>query len=113
MNESFHQTKAPLAYLIKKVLHTKHSESFEYTITKTTMQAMNIITLNADAIDLMQQGNFQDAIPVFRVALRELHDRFTDDQKQDMDPWKILSLSSNRLLSMKTTTLSVSTTEPC
>jgi tetratricopeptide (TPR) repeat protein len=85
MNESFHQTKAQLAYLIKKVLHTKHSESFEYTITKTTMQAMDIITLNADAIDLMQQGNFQDAIPVFRVALRELHDRLTDDQKQDMD----------------------------
>jgi tetratricopeptide (TPR) repeat protein len=49
------------------------------------MQAMDIITLNANAIDLMRQGNFQDAIPVFRVALNELQDRLTYDQKQDMD----------------------------
>jgi tetratricopeptide (TPR) repeat protein len=48
------------------------------------MQAMDIITRNANAIDLMRQGNFQDAIPIFRVALSELHDRLADDQKQDM-----------------------------
>jgi tetratricopeptide (TPR) repeat protein len=49
------------------------------------MQAMDIITLNANAIGLLRQGNFQDAIPVFLVALSKLHDRLTEDQKQDMD----------------------------
>jgi tetratricopeptide (TPR) repeat protein len=46
---------------------------------------MDIITLNNNAVDLMQQGNFQKAISVFRGALRELLHHVADDLKEDMD----------------------------
>jgi tetratricopeptide (TPR) repeat protein len=51
------------------------------------MQAMDIITVNNNAVNLMRQGSFQQAIPFFLSALRELH-RVTEVQKQNtsMEP---------------------------
>jgi hypothetical protein len=57
------------------------------------MQAMDIIALNNNAVDialnnnavnLMRHGSFQNAIPYFLSALRELH-RITGVQKQSMN----------------------------
>jgi tetratricopeptide (TPR) repeat protein len=44
---------------------------------------MDIIAMNNNAVNLMQQGCFQEAIPVFLSALRELH-RITGVQNQSM-----------------------------
>jgi tetratricopeptide (TPR) repeat protein len=48
------------------------------------MQAMDIIAVNTNAVDLMRQGSFQKAIFFFRAALRELH-LITGAQKQNMN----------------------------
>jgi tetratricopeptide (TPR) repeat protein len=45
---------------------------------------MDIIAVNNNAVSLMQQGSFQEAIPFFLSALRELH-RITRVQKQNMN----------------------------
>jgi tetratricopeptide (TPR) repeat protein len=45
---------------------------------------MDIIALNNDAVNLMRHGSFQNAIPYFLSALRELH-RITGVQKQSMN----------------------------
>jgi tetratricopeptide (TPR) repeat protein len=47
------------------------------------MQAMDIIAVNNNAVSLMRQGSFQNAIPFFLSALRELH-RTTGVQQQNM-----------------------------
>jgi hypothetical protein len=47
---------------------------------------MDIITLNANAVDLMRRGSLQQAVSVFRVAINELLQSVSDDdQEQDMD----------------------------
>jgi tetratricopeptide (TPR) repeat protein len=48
---------------------------------------MDVIAVNNNAVNLVQQGSFQEAILLFISALRELH-RFTGVQKQtmNMDP---------------------------
>jgi tetratricopeptide (TPR) repeat protein len=48
------------------------------------MQAMDIIAVNNNAVNLMQQGCFQEAIPFFLSALREFH-RIAGVQKQNMN----------------------------
>jgi tetratricopeptide (TPR) repeat protein len=48
------------------------------------MQAMDIIAVNNNAVKLMHQGSFHEAIPLFLSALRELH-RITGVQKQSMN----------------------------
>jgi tetratricopeptide (TPR) repeat protein len=45
---------------------------------------MDIIALNNNAVNLMRHGSFQNAIPYFLSALRELH-RITGVQKQSMN----------------------------
>jgi tetratricopeptide (TPR) repeat protein len=47
---------------------------------------MDIITLNNNAVKLMQTGNVQKAIFVFRGALRELLHHVADDKNQEMEP---------------------------
>jgi tetratricopeptide (TPR) repeat protein len=51
------------------------------------MQAMDVIAVNKNAVDLMQQGCFREAIPFFLSAIRELH-RLTGmrNQNMSMDP---------------------------
>jgi tetratricopeptide (TPR) repeat protein len=49
-----------------------------------SMQAMDIIAVNNNAVKLMHQGSFHEAIPLFLSALRELH-RITGVQKQSMN----------------------------
>jgi hypothetical protein len=46
---------------------------------------MDIIALNANAVDLMRRGFLQPAISVFRVAVNGLLQSVGDDQEQDMD----------------------------
>jgi tetratricopeptide (TPR) repeat protein len=46
---------------------------------------MDIITLNNNAVKLMQQGNFQKAVSFFRGALRDLLHLVAEDQQQHMD----------------------------
>jgi tetratricopeptide (TPR) repeat protein len=48
------------------------------------MQAMETIAENNDAVNLMLQGSFQEAIPFFLSALRELH-RIAVVQRQNMN----------------------------
>jgi hypothetical protein len=48
------------------------------------MQAMDIVAVNTNAVNLMQQGSFQKAIFFFHAALRELH-RITGVQKQNVN----------------------------
>jgi hypothetical protein len=47
------------------------------------MQAMDIVAVNTNAVNLMRQGSFQKAIFFFRAGLRELH-LITGVQKQNM-----------------------------
>jgi tetratricopeptide (TPR) repeat protein len=51
------------------------------------MQAMDIIEVNNNAVNLMRRGSFRKAIPFFLSALRELH-RITGLQRQstNMNP---------------------------
>jgi hypothetical protein len=48
------------------------------------MQTMDIIAVNNNAVNLMRQGSFRQAIPFFLSAVRELH-RITGDQKENMN----------------------------
>jgi tetratricopeptide (TPR) repeat protein len=66
---------------------------------------MDIIALNNNAVDLMRQGSFQEAIPAFLSALRELH-RITGVQKQDMNMNPIdVGNSSSRTFARKVRTV--------
>lgn len=47
------------------------------------MQAMDIIAMNNNAVNLMRQGSFQEAIPFFLSALRELY-RIIEVQKRNI-----------------------------
>jgi hypothetical protein len=47
------------------------------------MQAMDIIAVNNNAVNLMRQGSLHTAIPSFHSALRELH-RIVVVQQQNM-----------------------------
>jgi tetratricopeptide (TPR) repeat protein len=51
------------------------------------MQAMDIVAMNNNGVNLMRQGSFQKAILFFLSAVRELH-RMTGEQKENinMDP---------------------------
>jgi hypothetical protein len=48
------------------------------------MQAMDIIAVNKNAVNLMRQGSFHKAIPFFLSALGELHRITAGVQKQNM-----------------------------
>jgi tetratricopeptide (TPR) repeat protein len=59
---------------------------------RTIEKAMDTVALNHDGVDLMRQGNYQEAISVFRTVLRELLPRTAlgdilcrVDQDEDVD----------------------------
>jgi tetratricopeptide (TPR) repeat protein len=54
------------------------------------MQAMDIIAMNNNAVNLMRQGSFQQAIPFFLSALHELH-RIAGVETQNMNVDPIVS----------------------
>jgi tetratricopeptide (TPR) repeat protein len=63
---------------------TQNIESLTEVCELPTIQAMDIIAVNNNAVNLMQQGCFQEAIPFFLSALREFH-RIAGVQKQNMN----------------------------
>jgi tetratricopeptide (TPR) repeat protein len=69
-------------WILNIIAQKEYRELARILRTTSTMQAMDIISVNNNAVDLLRQGSFRKAIPVFLSALRELHS-IVGVQKQD------------------------------